>query len=127
MSTLSELRKSGEYTPKHMKATLYLDGIDYELEKVVPIYGEFDDKDRAQFRKADILINDSRFGAGVILVDGDSHKTHGAEKRDDKSDRYYRKMSLWVEHLSNSEVSREAVAAILARHERRTDDYGGAV
>lgn len=126
---LASTFRNGQFTDSHIDALIILDGLKvcYRAEEVIPIFGEFDSEGRPAYRKPDVLIHDGRFGSGVILIDGDSHQTHGAAKRDEKADRQYEKMGLWVAHIPNSEVSWGNIEAVLSRHVRRVDSYGGAL
>ena len=68
--------RKGSFTDSHVKVLAYLNqlGVSYKAEEVVHCYGAFDGSGRPVSYKVDILVNDSRYGAGIIEVDGKSHK-----------------------------------------------------
>ena len=108
--------RKGQFTDSHVKVLAYLNqlGVSYKAEEVVHCYGLFDGSGRPISYKVDILVNDSRYGAGVIEVDGPSHKDF--DEKEERRDYRLGIHGLWIEHLPNKEVSLLAVSQILARH-----------
>ena len=115
--------RKGSFTDSHVKVHAYLNqlGVSYKAEEVVHT-GFFDGKDRPISYKVDVLVNDLRYGVGVIEVEGKGSNTSDNQTRDYillhtlPNIIFNNFRILWIEHLPNKEVSLLAVSDILARH-----------
>lgn len=70
----------------------------------------------------DYLIVDPQYYCGIMEVEGKG----SASKENPERDAFFTRQGLWVEHIANGAVNLESIKAILARHEMKLDDYGGA-
>jgi hypothetical protein len=123
--TMSESSRSSTVKEDSLYAILNRLKVSYLAKEPVRIFGEYFVSGEPVSLIPDALIVGRTHEAGVIEVDGSSHKTKGAIKWDARKGEYYAKMHLWVERLQNRDVKQGNVEAILARHVRKTDDYGG--
>src|SRR5439155_18487440 len=107
--------RKGSFTDSHVKVLAYLNqlGVSYKAEEVVRCYGAFDGSGRPISYKVDCLVNDARYGTGVIEDEGKGSNTMDNESRDAH---LFETGINWIEHLPNKEVSLLAVSNILARH-----------
>src|SRR5213592_3063153 len=96
--------RKGSFTDSHVKVLAYLNqlGVSYKAEEVVHCYGAFDGKDRPISYKVDVLVNDARYGIGVIEVEGKGSNTIDNRMRDGLLGKQGIK---WFEHLPNKEVN----------------------
>lgn len=123
--TMSESSKSSTVSEDSLYAILNRLGVSYLAKEPLRIFGEFWVSGEPVVLIPDVLIIGKGYEAGVIEVDGAVHKTKGATRKDARKDAYYAKSRLWVERIQNKDVSRTNVEAVLARHARKTDAYGG--
>ena len=108
--------RKGQFTDSHVKVLAYLNqlGVSYKAEEVVRCVGIFDGRNRPVSYKVDVLVNDSRYGVGIIEIEGKGSNSLGNEKRNFRL--IMQRDIDWIEHLPNKEVSLLAVSQILARH-----------
>lgn len=120
------MQRNTEFTDSHMTAFLILqrNHVICEGEYTIHLWGHFDHKNRPQSAKCDIVVNDPKWGAGVIEIDGAVHHQEAQAKWDIKKDAMLRAMGLWVERIDNRDAHR--VMEYLEKHRRRVDEYGGA-
>ena len=124
---MSELTRGQTVSEDSLYAILNRLKVDYLAKEPVRIFGEFWVSGNPVILLPDALIVGKGYEAGVIEVDGSAHKTRGAARWDARKDEYYAKARLWVERVQNKDVKQANVEAILARHVRKTDSYGGAL
>lgn len=97
--------RRGSYTDPHLRVLQILNenNVSYKSECVLDLF-DFDGLGRPVSAKVDVLIQDIKYGFGVIEVDGEAHRKHWLD--DARRDRRLKKLHLWVLHIPNAEVER---------------------
>ena len=102
--SLSESMR-GQFTNPHARVLSILseNHVSYLAEEVVRAYGQFYPDGRAIAFKVDVLVNDPRYGAGIIEVDGGYHQSAHQQLKTEKRDSILKGLGFWILHIPNKE------------------------
>ena len=117
--------RQATFTRAHTSALSILseNHVQYLAESGLFAFGKFDSQGRPIAYTVDILINDANYGAGVVEIDGEIHTRLKREIADERRDRNLKALGLWVEHITNDDISK--IMLVLEKHRVKIDEYGG--
>ena len=102
------------YTEDHRRAMIILTqlGVRSLAEWEFPRWNEYRGNGTLRSYTADIVVVDPRYFNGILEIEGEG----SASKDNEKRDRYFERLGLWVNHLENEKVGKDEILAVPGSH-----------